>query len=245
MLNMQTIPMWFYPKIVDAQNTTQFQFPTSKVVCIGRNFVAHAQELNNPVPKEPLLFIKPNTCLVDFAEPLNLNHLAEPCHFETELAILIGSSLTNATLAQAEASICGVGLALDLTLREMQQRLKKQGHPWEKAKCFDNACPVTSFILTEKGLNWDQIEFKLQINGNAQQQGYTSQMIVGVVELIAEASKHFRLLPGDIVLTGTPAGVGQLNVGDQLALSLTFQSQDTNQQFNYHWQSVVNSNDKT
>jgi 2-keto-4-pentenoate hydratase/2-oxohepta-3-ene-1,7-dioic acid hydratase in catechol pathway len=240
---MKAQPYWFYPKLSFGDRVESFQFPTSKVVCIGRNYVAHAKELNNPVPSEPLLFIKPNSCLVDFETPINLQHLAEPCHFEAELAILIGNPLSNATAEQAEKAIYGLGLALDLTLRGMQQRLKSQGHPWEKAKSFNNACPVTSFVLKPAHIDWKAIEFSLHINDSERQHGQTEHMIVSVIDLIVEASNYFILLPGDIVLTGTPAGVGQLQLSDKLRLSLKTQPRDSTMQLNYSWQSVVNPND--
>ncbi len=116
--------------------------PLGKVVCVGRNYAAHAKELNNPVPTEPVLFMKPSTALVKLDEPLVIPTDLGECHFEAEMSILIGQSLSNCTEDQASTAIAGIGLALDLTLRELQQELKEKRLPWEKAKSFDGACPV-------------------------------------------------------------------------------------------------------
>lgn len=194
----------------------------NKVVCVGRNYAAHAKELNNPIPVEPLLFMKPATTLVPFSDPIPASSFSEPVHYELEVAILLGKTLKNADEVDASSAIDAVGLALDLTLRELQNELKSKGEPWEKAKAFDGSCPVSSFVPNDN-LDLSNLEFELKVNGELKQQGNTSQMLVPIVQLIQYASRHFTLNAGDIILTGTPAGVGALAVGDKLEASLANQ----------------------
>lgn len=198
---------------------TPVHLPLGKIVCVGRNYAEHARELNNPVPSEPLLFIKPATAAVHVTRPIELPAHGGEVHYETELAVLIGRPLSNASADEVRAAILGYGLALDLTLRELQSRLKEKGHPWERAKAFDGACPLSPFVAAEK-LPDDDIHFSLEIDGERRQDGNTADMLVPVVPLIAHISSHFTLLPGDVVLTGTPKGVGPLRSGQTLTLQL-------------------------
>ncbi|MBL3555080.1 MULTISPECIES: fumarylacetoacetate hydrolase family protein [Marinobacter] len=198
---------------------TPVHLPLGKIVCIGRNYAEHARELNNPVPDEPLLFIKPATSAVHITRPLHLPRDRGEVHFETELAVLIGRPLTNASASEAEGAILGYGLALDLTLREVQSRLKEKGHPWERAKAFDGACPLSPFVSVDR-LRRDYLTFTLDINRERQQTGDTRDMLNPIVPLIAYMSSQFTLMPGDVVLTGTPKGVGPLASGQILSLEL-------------------------
>lgn len=203
------------------QSTPESAFSLGKIVCVGRNYAAHAAELNNPVPEEPLLFIKPESAACDLDQAISLP--LEECHYETELAVLIGSTLSKASKAEVIDAILGVGLALDLTLRQVQSRLKKQGHPWEIAKSFDGSCPLSSFIPLEKLGDLEGLNFTLRVNNELRQQGHSSEMLTPIVALIQFISGHFTLKPGDVVLTGTPQGVGVLNSGDHLAFQLSDQ----------------------
>ncbi|MBR9871314.1 MAG: fumarylacetoacetate hydrolase family protein [Gammaproteobacteria bacterium] len=198
---------------------TPVHLPLGKIVCIGRNYAEHARELNNPVPSEPLLFIKPSTAATHITRPLELPRDQGQVHFETELAVLIGRPLTNTSASEAELAILGYGLALDLTLRDLQTKLKEKGHPWERAKAFDGACPLSPFVPADK-LPRDNIHFTLDIDGRRQQTGDTRDMLNTIVPLIAHMSSQFSLLPGDVVLTGTPKGVGPLESGQTLSLEL-------------------------
>ncbi len=198
---------------------TPVHLPLGKIVCIGRNYAEHAKELNNPVPDEPLLFIKPATAAVHITRPIELPQNRGEVHYETELAVLIGRPLTQASASEAEAAILGYGLALDLTLRDVQTRLKEKGHPWERAKAFDGACPLSPFVSADK-LRGDNIGFSLDIDGERRQTGHTREMLNPVVPLIAHMSSQFSLMPGDVVLTGTPKGVGPLQSGQTLTLEL-------------------------
>lgn len=197
------------------------QLPLGKIVCVGRNYAEHAAELNNPVPEQPLLFIKPATSAVAMQAPLRLPKGVGDVHYETEIALLMGTTLTKATPAEALAGVAGVGLALDLTLRDLQSELKKLGHPWERAKAWDGACPLSDFVAAAKVQDWQALELSLTINGIEKQRGQAKQMLTPIAELLSHISQTFTLLAGDVVITGTPAGVGKLAVGDQLALALT------------------------
>lgn len=191
----------------------------SKIVCVGRNYAEHARELNNPLESSPLLFIKPATAAVSMAPQFVIPQGLGAVHHELEMACLIGSTLTAASSAQAQSAVVGVGLALDLTLRDLQSELKQKAHPWERAKAFDGACPLSEFVSTS-GLDLQSLELSLQRNGQIQQRGNTVDMLFPVYQLIAEMSRSFTLLPGDVVLTGTPAGVGPLQPGDELVARL-------------------------
>ena len=198
---------------------TPVHLPLGKIVCVGRNYAEHAKELNNPVPAEPILFIKPATSAAHVTRPLAFPANYGQVHFETELAVLIGKPLTNASASEAQAAILGYGLALDLTLRDLQTQLKDKGHPWERAKAFDGACPLSPFVAAERFRN-DHITFSLDINEKRQQSGDTRDMLFPIIPLIAHISSHFTLLPGDVVITGTPSGVGPLHSGQVLSLQL-------------------------
>ncbi len=193
--------------------------PITKAVCVGRNYAEHATELNNPVPTTPLLFIKPPSAITELEAGVRLPPVEEPVHYETELALFIGRRLTHASETEADAAITGLGLALDLTLRQTQSRLKQEGHPWEIAKAFDGACPLSRFI-PRAGQDTGNLRFSLAINGKPCQNGHTADMIKPIPALVSYMSRHFTLEPGDVVLTGTPAGVGVLPPGSELALTL-------------------------
>lgn len=210
--------MRFIPRFTDGQ---EYPHALGKIVCIGRNYAEHARELNNPVPTEPLLFIKPATCAVPLEEPIEAPVSRGDVHFETELALLIGEPLTHATVADAERAVAGIGLGLDLTLRDVQSQLKEKGHPWEIAKSFDGACPLSSFLSLSRVPNWSALTFSLDIDGKRVQSGEGADMLFPVPTLLAEMSRHFTLLPGDVVLTGTPPGVGKLPRGAELYFTLT------------------------
>ena len=199
---------------------TAFPFPLGKIVCVGRNYAEHARELNNPVPTTPLLFIKPATAAVPLDTELSLPPNRGDIHYETELAVLIGAELSAAREDQVAEAIAGYGLALDLTLRDLQSSLKEKGHPWEVAKAFDGACPLSAFVPAAELAHHANLHFSLSIDGEPRQDGNTAEMINAILPLIAHMSEHFTLRPGDVVLTGTPKGVGPLHSGQHLQLQL-------------------------
>jgi 2-keto-4-pentenoate hydratase/2-oxohepta-3-ene-1,7-dioic acid hydratase in catechol pathway len=190
-----------------------------KIVCVGRNYADHAKELNNLIPDQPLLFMKPSTAAVDMLQPIIIPKDRGRCHHELEMSVLIGCRVSQASPADAKGAIAGVGLALDLTLRDLQDNLKAKGEPWERAKAFDGSCPLSPF---SRFIDIDEqnLEMTLVRNGVLQQAGNTRDMLFPVVDLIVEISRNFTLLPGDVILTGTPAGVGPLLSGDKLQAEL-------------------------
>lgn len=199
---------------------SQLDLPMGKVVCVGRNYAEHARELNNPVPTEPLLFIKPATAVVPLTDEIVLSPARGPVHYETEIALLIGETLSGELSdQQAGAAIYGIGLALDLTLRELQDQLKAKSHPWERAKAFDGACPLSAFVKPDQLILTD-IALQLKINGELRQQGSSADMLTPILSLLRQIAAVFTLQPGDVVITGTPAGVGMLHGGDRLELSI-------------------------
>lgn len=201
-------------------NGEQLNLPLGKVVCVGRNYAEHAKELNNPVPTSPILFIKPATAVVPFADVIEIPKQQGECHHELEMSVLIGKPLKNASEDQVKDAILGFGLGLDLTLRDLQSKLKEKSHPWEIAKSFDGACPLSEFVPVAALSDPINMPLTLLVNGNLRQQGITSDMITPLYALIAHMSKFFTLQPGDVVLTGTPAGVSALQPGDELLASL-------------------------
>lgn len=196
-----------------------------KIVCIGRNYAEHAKELNNPIPAKPLLFIKPSTAAVDITRPLVLPQGQGECHHEAEIALLIGDTLTKVTPEEAMTKVVGVGLALDLTLRDLQSQLKEKGHPWEVSKAFDGSAPLSGFVPCQPDCD-EHLQICLEVNGQLRQQGSCDQMITPVAELVSFISQIFTLEAGDVVLTGTPAGVAALNPGDRFRMSLTNEQQE-------------------
>ena len=201
-------------------NGDDISLAPGKVICVGRNYAEHARELNNPILTEPLLFMKPTTSIVDLSEPIIIDWGKGIVHHELEISILIGEALTRCSKHQAASAIKGVGVALDLTLRDLQKKLKQDGHPWEKAKSFDGSCPLSVFEPVESFKSLDNIEIQLTVNGEVRQKGSSRKMLTDIVSLLEYMSLWFTLKPGDVVLTGTPAGVGPLNPGDELQIDL-------------------------
>lgn len=197
-----------------------FAYSPGKIVCVGRNYAEHAKELNNPVPSQPILFIKPATAAVNFAPQIYIPTKYGSCHHELEISILIGKTLCKANEEDVISAVAGIGLGLDLTLRDLQQQLKDKSHPWERAKSFDGACPLSHFISPNSTMNLQNLHLQLKINGEIRQDGNSRDMLFPVAVLIAEISQWFTLLPGDVVMTGTPAGVGALQPGDKLTACL-------------------------
>lgn len=205
-------------------NGEKIDLPVGKAVCVGRNYAAHVKELGNAVPEAPILFLKPSTAIVPLMPAFAIPQDHGSCHHETEIAVLIGQTVSKISVDDVPQAIAGYGLALDLTLRDLQNQLKKQGYPWEVAKAFDGACPLSPFIKPEQFKDISQTEFSLTVNGQSRQHGFTQDMITPVYELIAYISQIFTLQAGDIVLTGTPEGVAALQRGDELVLSVVGQS---------------------
>jgi len=192
--------------------------PAGKVVCVGRNYHDHIKEMASSVTRHPMLFMKPQNALCDFSGDIAIPTHHGECHNEIEVALLVKEKIDRHSKIDMAEQIWGIGLGLDLTLRDIQREAKEKGHPWESSKSFDNSCPVSEFVP------FDQVSlplnFSLQINDVERQAGRTSDMIFDMPSLLAAIASVFTLLPGDIVLTGTPAGVGPLYPNDRLEATL-------------------------
>ncbi len=191
--------------------------PRSKVIGIGRNYAAHAAELNNPVPDAPLLFIKPNTAVIGPGEPIVYPPETENLHSEGELAVVIGRICRRVPRDRAAEVIFGYTVGNDITARDLQTSDKQ----WARAKGFDSFCPLGPWIVTHLSLDEaSDLQVTTTVNGELKQDGRTSDMVQGIAELIEYVSGFTTLLPGDVILTGTPAGVGPLQPGDQVAVTV-------------------------
>lgn len=191
-------------------------FKVGKIVCVGRNYVKHIAEMAAERSKDPILFLKPSTSIVNKGQPIILPKYSNEIHHEIELALLIGKKSINITQEKWMDSIAGAGIGIDLTLRDLQKIAKQQGLPWSVCKGFDGSCPISNFTPIKKIKDIQKLKLQLWINGKLKQIGTTSEMIFPVDFLIAYISRIFTLEPGDIVLTGTPHGVGPIRSGDDL-----------------------------
>jgi len=187
-----------------------------KIVCIGRNYAEHAKELNNPVPTEPLFFIKPDSAVLRNNDPFYLPDFSDDIHYEAEIYVRIHKKGKNIDEKFAPKYYSEIGIGIDLTARDVQQKCKEKGLPWEKAKGFDGSAPLSETLPLSGYSDIQDIRFELHLNGEVVQQGWTGEMIFPVNRIIAEASKYFMLKIGDLIFTGTPAGVGRLKAGDRL-----------------------------
>ncbi|PZP21755.1 fumarylacetoacetate hydrolase family protein [Pseudomonas kuykendallii] len=204
---------------------THIHFPMGKVVCIGRNYAEHAKELNNAVPTEPLLFIKPGSCVVPISGGFSIPRDRGSVHYEAEIAVLIGKPLSR-TPSEEEVidAISGFAPALDLTLRDVQAKLKEKGYPWELAKSFDGAFVLAPFVPGDSISDLGDIGIRLVIDGEVRQDGNSRDMLNPILPLIQHIASHFSLQPGDVISTGTPVGVGPLASGSTLKLELVGRS---------------------
>ena len=190
--------------------------PVGKIVCIGRNYVEHIRELGNQVPDKPVIFIKPASSIIGDGGTIVIPPHSSDCHHEVELAVLIGTSAKDVDAADALDHVAGYAVALDLTLRDLQAVQKQKGLPWEIAKAFDTACPLSDFVPADRVDDPQSLSIRLKVNDQMRQDGNTGEMMRSVAELIAAASTYFTLEAGDILLTGTPSGVGRIVSGDRL-----------------------------
>lgn len=199
-------------------NVGKNQFDTARVFCIGRNYAEHVKEMGAPKPSEPVMFMKPATSLVLEGQPLVLPQGEGSVHHEMELVVAIGREGRDIAREETLDYIAGVTLGIDLTLRDLQSKLKQAGQPWERAKSFDGSAPVGKFTAWSGQTDIQNIEMRCTVNGVLRQQGNTRDMLFPVAEIIAFLSRHWRLLPGDLIFTGTPAGVGPLVAGDRITI---------------------------
>lgn len=207
----------------------------SKIVCVGRSYADHAKELGNAVPDRPVLFIKPPSALTALDAGIEWNPDWGNCHYECELSLRIDRTLSKENdPAKVLQAIGAVTLGLDLTLRDLQDDLKKKGQPWERAKAFDGSCVLADWIpVADVITDWKDVHYTLEINDELRQKGDTALLIFDIATLLADISQVFTLEAGDVVMTGTPAGVAALQSGDQLKMNLKGQNQD------YVWTTFV------
>lgn len=184
-----------------------------KIFCIGRNYVDHAKELNNPVPSEPLVFMKPPTAILRANKPFYHPEFSDDIHYEVEVIIKIDKNGKCVSEKFAEGYYSSIALGIDFTARDIQKKCKEKGHPWEKAKGFDNSAVLSEFHPLDKS---KPVIFSLKKNGKIVQEGNSADMIFGFDHIVFHLSRYFTLQQGDIIYTGTPAGVGKIEIGDIL-----------------------------
>lgn len=193
----------------------------SKLLCIGQNYAKHAAEMKSAVPEEPVIFLKPSTALVGHGGKVVLPPASADVHHEVELVVAIGRGGKNIAAAEALEYVDGYGVGLDMTARDLQGRAKQNGMPWAVAKGFDTFAPLGAFAPAHKVRDPQGLDIRLTVNGELRQKGHTGDMIFPVAYLIAYASRIFTLLPGDLIFTGTPEGVGPVQDGDVLEAAIT------------------------
>lgn len=191
-----------------------------KIVCVGRNYAAHAAELQNAVPDKPLIFLKPDTAVLrenkDFYHP----DFSQEIHFECEIVYRIAREAKHVQQQFAHQYIDGIGLGIDFTARDLQDEIKKKGHPWTLAKMFDNSAPISEFLDPQDLPDDKNLNFQLRVNDVVRQTGFSGNMLFPIDVLIAYITQFITLKKGDLVFTGTPEGVGKVSVGDRLQASL-------------------------
>ena len=196
-------------------------FPIGKIVCLARNYAEHARELGIETPAAPVLFMKPATAVIADGEAVVIPSFSNECHFEVELALLIGTTVRSVPEESAMACIAGYGVAIDMTLRDVQNDLKSRGLPWEIAKGFDSSCPLSAFTPASAVADPHKLRLTLSVNGQLRQDGCSGDMINRIPRIISHISSIFTLEPGDVLLTGTPAGVGQVVAGDVMEAGIS------------------------
>jgi len=187
-----------------------------KIICIGRNYADHAKEMKSELPTEPIFFMKPDTALVKEGSDIYLPEFSNEIHFECEVVIKINKAGKFIQKEFARNYYSEITLGLDLTARDLQTKCKEKGLPWEIAKAFDNSAPISSKWISISDINLSDINFQFFQNGELKQNGFTKDMIFSVDELISYVSTFITLKTGDLIYTGTPAGVGPIRIGDKL-----------------------------
>jgi len=187
-----------------------------KIIAIGRNYAEHAKELNNPVPSVPVIFMKPDTAILKDNKPFYHPDFSEDVHHEIEIVLKVSKEGKNISEKFASGYFDEIGLGIDFTARDIQARHKEKGLPWELAKSFDNSAPISNFVPKNKFADLYDLNFRLDINGQARQVGSTKDLIFSFEKLIAFVSGYITLKKGDLIFTGTPAGVSKVSIGDHL-----------------------------
>ena len=189
-----------------------------KILCIGRNYVDHIKELENEVSGDPVVFLKPDTALLRNGNPFYIPDFADEFHYEVELLVKINKLGKNIEPEFAHRYYEEIGIGIDFTARDLQNKLRKKGLPWEKCKAFDSSAAISEFVPKSKYPDINNINFHLDVNGETRQKGNSSMMIYKIDTIVSHLSKYFTLKIGDIIFTGTPAGVGPVKIDDRLQL---------------------------
>lgn len=188
-----------------------------KIIAIGRNYAEHAKELNNPVPTVPVIFMKPDTAILKDNKPFYHPEFSSDIHHEIELVLKISKEGKHIAEKFAGNYFEEIGLGIDFTARDIQQKHKEKGLPWELAKAFDHSAPISKFIPKSNFKDLNQLNIRLDLNGKTVQNGNTRDLLFSYEYIISFVSKYFTLKKGDLIFTGTPQGVGKVNIGDHLA----------------------------
>ncbi|MGB5848098.1 MAG: fumarylacetoacetate hydrolase family protein [Ignavibacteriaceae bacterium] len=200
-------------KTLKINNTTE-EIEIGKIVCVGRNYVEHAKELGNEVPEKPVVFLKPASAIIFSGDEIKYPPFSEDMHHEVELVLLIGNKIKDGSLEIADNAIAGFGVGLDMTLRDVQSKLKSKGNPWTIAKCFDTSAVLSKFVSKEDhNLTLDE-EIFLTVNDEERQRDKLNKMIFKPAELVKYLSSLMTLDEGDLIFTGTPKGVGKVEKDD-------------------------------
>jgi len=195
-----------------------------KIICIGRNYLAHVKELDNDLPDEPMFFMKPETALLLPPNPFIYPEFSKEIHYETELVLRICQTCHSVDEAKASDCYDAITVGIDFTARDLQRDCKAKGHPWEKAKAFDGAAAIGKLRKINTLHHHEHIVFSMKLNGEMKQLGHSSDMIFNFNKIVSHISRFVTLCDGDFVFTGTPQGVGEVHVGDQLELFLEAES---------------------
>lgn len=191
-----------------------------KIICIGRNYAKHAKEMNAEVPKQPVFFMKPDTALLPKKTPFFYPNFTKDLHHECELVVRIQKVGKNIPEKYAHEFYSEIGIGIDFTARDLQQICKEKGQPWEIAKSFEHSAPVSEKFLPIADLNLTDLNFSLTKNGTIVQQGNINDMLFSIDKIIAYISKFMTLKIGDLIFTGTPEGVGPVQIGDTLVCAI-------------------------
>lgn len=187
-----------------------------KIIAIGRNYAEHAKELNNPVPTVPVIFMKPDTAVLKDNKPFYHPEFSTDIHHEIELVLKISKEGKHIAQKFASTYFDEIGLGIDFTARDIQQKHKEKGLPWELAKAFDNSAPISKFIPKSEFKDLNNLNLRLDLNDNTVQEGNTKDLLFSFEYIIAFVSQYITLKKGDMIFTGTPKGVGKVNIGDHL-----------------------------
>ena len=187
-----------------------------KIIAIGRNYAAHAKELNNAVPTKPIIFLKPDTAVLKDNKPFYIPDFSSDIHYELEVVLKICKEGKHIAEKFASNYYDEIGLGIDFTARDIQTAHKEKGLPWELAKAFDNSAAISTFLPKADFADMYQLQFELQINKETRQNGHTSNLLFSFEHIISFVSQYITLKKGDLIFTGTPEGVGQVKQGDQL-----------------------------